>query len=123
MRWFGEPWGARICDTMSRVETPIGTRCFLCPETIGEDDAGFVLTLYTATPGVAIAHRGCLILSLLGYENGTVPTSAALVDRDAKKNERRGPGRRARPNPARSRRRQPAANVLAFPLSRVNPVR
>jgi hypothetical protein len=122
MRWFGEPWGARICDTTPRAETPVGGRCFLCPAPIGERDAGFILPRYTTTTSYAIAHRGCFILSLLSYENGTVPTPYLTPgDGRTKTKARRSARRDVRDRPARPRRRQPAAKVLEFPVSRVRP--
>jgi hypothetical protein len=32
VKWFGEPWGAEVCETGERVRTPIGG---VCPECVG----------------------------------------------------------------------------------------
>jgi hypothetical protein len=81
MRWFGEPWGAKICDTAPRVPTPVGAPCFLCPEVIDEDDQGFVVPTFGRSAAYAITHRGCFIQSLLGYGIGSSPWRRALDGR------------------------------------------
>ncbi len=41
--WFGESWGAPICDEDYHVETPVGQKCLSSGKTINEDDRGFVM--------------------------------------------------------------------------------
>lgn len=43
MRWFGETWGAPVCEPRERTETPTGVPCLLCEEPIGARARGFVL--------------------------------------------------------------------------------
>jgi hypothetical protein len=38
MRWFGESWGAPVCEDAEHVATPVGCECFEC-----ELDQGFML--------------------------------------------------------------------------------
>jgi mannose-6-phosphate isomerase-like protein (cupin superfamily) len=78
MRWFGEPWGARICDTAPQVSTPVGAPCFLCPEPIEQDDREFVVPTFSRSAAYAVTYRGCFIQSLLGYENGAAPSGSIV---------------------------------------------
>lgn len=44
MKWFGESWGAPVCDPQNHTETPVGGSCAgLCGDTIREHDKGLVL--------------------------------------------------------------------------------
>lgn len=63
MPWFGESWGAPVCDPAEHVETPFGAVCIHCDELIDEDDAGFV---YMNGP---VAHRDCFIRGAVGGLN------------------------------------------------------
>lgn len=50
IRWFGESWGAPVCDPETHVETPAGKRCLGCPDEIEEGQAGVVVL---ASPEIA----------------------------------------------------------------------
>lgn len=41
MKWFGESWGAGICDRKDHVPTPVGAMCEVCEKDIEEGDQGF----------------------------------------------------------------------------------
>lgn len=40
VRWFGESWGAPICDPVDRVDVPVGRPCVGCGEAIRVRDQG-----------------------------------------------------------------------------------
>lgn len=61
--WFGESWGAPVCDPDEHVETPFGAVCLWCDELVDEDDSGFV---YANGP---VAHRDCFIRQAVGGLN------------------------------------------------------
>lgn len=42
VRWFGDSWGAEICDPDYEIEVPIGTKCLECTRIINERDRGVV---------------------------------------------------------------------------------
>jgi hypothetical protein len=42
VNWFGESWGAPVCDPDTHIDTPTGT-CDWCSERIATDDAGVSL--------------------------------------------------------------------------------
>jgi hypothetical protein len=41
--WFGESWGAPICDEDYHVETPVGRRCVYTGKTVSKHDRGFIV--------------------------------------------------------------------------------
>lgn len=43
MRWFGESWGAPICDESQHCLTPDGEVCPVCHRSIRQGDQGFEL--------------------------------------------------------------------------------
>lgn len=43
MKWFGEHWGAVICDEVEHVEVPIGAQCAGCGSRVREDDDGVLV--------------------------------------------------------------------------------
>ncbi len=47
MKWFGESWGAPVCDPDDHVEPPVGMPCARCDRAIIEDDQGVFLPLLT----------------------------------------------------------------------------
>lgn len=63
MPWFGESWGAPVCDPAEQVDTPFGAVCVHCGELIDEDDSGFA---YMNGP---VAHRDCFIRGAVGGLN------------------------------------------------------
>jgi hypothetical protein len=42
MAWFGESWGAPICEETSHEPTPVGVLCMNCEERIEADDRGVI---------------------------------------------------------------------------------
>lgn len=43
MQWFGETWGAPICDDEDHMETPTGELCPVCEKPINSKDQGVEL--------------------------------------------------------------------------------
>src|SRR6266568_5651962 len=67
MLWFGESWGAPICDIVEHVPTPVGELCAWCIEAIEEHDSGVIiphveLNRVTLQPH----HRECFIRETAG---------------------------------------------------------
>ena len=42
VRWFGDTWGAPICDPAYHVEVPVGTLCIECAKPVKGKDRGVV---------------------------------------------------------------------------------
>jgi hypothetical protein len=66
VRWFGESWGAPVCDPKAHTETPVGAICLYCPDPIESDDQGFVVP-HLGEADESVVHRACLMHSILGY--------------------------------------------------------
>lgn len=67
MRWFGEDWGAPVCEEAEHVDTPVDNQCLYCPHPIDEGDVGFEMP-YLGRAGrisVVFAHRDCLLRVIL----------------------------------------------------------
>jgi hypothetical protein len=60
MRWFGESWGAPICEECPHEETPVGEDCIHCHVTVLPGDQG---VFYANGP---VAHLECLFRAVLG---------------------------------------------------------
>jgi hypothetical protein len=63
MPWFGESWGAPVCDPADHVETPVGAVCLWCVDLIDEQDSGYV---YANGPA---AHEECCLRQVVGGVN------------------------------------------------------
>lgn len=63
MRWFGESWGAPVCDPADHVETPTGTPCTSCTEPIAASDRGLVVPLLgrATEPTLLPYHHMCFL--------------------------------------------------------------
>lgn len=44
--WFGESWGAPMCEEANHIPTPVGAFCISCDEPIAVDDHGVVTPQY-----------------------------------------------------------------------------
>ena len=77
MRWFGESWGAPVCDPAMRMATPVGASCLFCPRAISAGDSGFCLpsaSLIAKKVAVSVgswnpvyaAHKDCMLRNILG---------------------------------------------------------
>lgn len=40
VRWFGESWGAPVCDPENQIEAPVGAGCTRCERSIEVNDPG-----------------------------------------------------------------------------------
>lgn len=60
MNWFGESWGAPVCNPADKVETPVGQRCQWCLELFGSEDCGLVML------GGEAEHRECFLRAVIG---------------------------------------------------------
>lgn len=75
MKWFGEHWGATICEN-EQVPTPVGSPCYLCNDKpIEEGDNGIYFDAVTGIPSkpefiVLAAHLRCFMLSFTDDKAG-----------------------------------------------------
>lgn len=58
MKWFGESWGAPVCDPAEWTETPVGSSCLFCPNRIAEDAQGFLMPSFGLAEGKAAVEVG-----------------------------------------------------------------
>lgn len=68
MRWFGESWGAPLCEATEHVQTPVGEPCTLCGEAIAAKDQGVVMPCVRETVIHEPSHRKCLVRAILGED-------------------------------------------------------
>jgi hypothetical protein len=88
IRWFGETWGAPICDPSYQIDTPVNLMCMGCQSLIEKDHRGiatafvgfgserlleFVFEIATGPSGAMIVdavayHADCFVYGLLGPE-------------------------------------------------------
>lgn len=67
VRWFGESWGAPICDPRAHVDTPVGQDCAghdhlhgPVSRKIREGDQGVTVPFFSAkAPGILAYHLQC----------------------------------------------------------------
>ena len=65
MKWFGEPWGAPVCEEATHVETPIGVPCLECEQPVEADDRGVILPFLSMEEMTeSTFHLGCFLDSL-----------------------------------------------------------
>ena len=74
--YFGPHWGSRFLHRARRIETPLGRECFLCDESIEENDQGLVKA--TARLGddgkpygaIEPVHAECDLYGFIGHQVG-----------------------------------------------------
>lgn len=69
MMWFGESWGAPVCEPEQHTSTPVGRICIECDKPVADGDTGFVTPL--ARPdGVEslVYHRVCFLRTVIPCE-------------------------------------------------------
>jgi len=66
MKWFGESWGAPVCEPEDHAATPVGKLCGGCREPIREIDHGVIMPfLGSETDDKEMAmHLSCLMRNL-----------------------------------------------------------
>ena len=62
-KWFGESWGAQVCEPEAHTETPVGAGCLHCGEPIAEGDRGFL------DEGAGVTHFECGLRMIIGGAN------------------------------------------------------
>lgn len=68
MKWFGESWGAPVCEPRLHAETPTDATCEHCRGPINPGDMGFLLPLASDFDGLFIElayHRFCLLATII----------------------------------------------------------
>lgn len=64
MRWFGESWGAPICEE-EQIDTPVGEPCTLCEKEIEADDQGFEVPFWDGPFSTFVFyHKDCFLDSI-----------------------------------------------------------
>jgi hypothetical protein len=77
VRWFGESWGAPVCEPSTKVAEPVGASCLFCPHAIMPGDSGFLLPSADMEIGkvpvevaarhvVYAVHGQCMLAHVLG---------------------------------------------------------
>jgi len=64
MKWFGENWGAPICEDLLHIETPVDKVCGFCNEPIREGDRGVVMPFHGGEDSEMAAHHRCFMKAL-----------------------------------------------------------
>lgn len=73
-RWFGESWGAPVCDDTPHVATPVGSSCICCGALVRDGDRGLSIArlpfpeLGAETVAVIfdVVHLECWVKNLTG---------------------------------------------------------
>lgn len=65
--WFGESWGAPVCEADAHRATPVGAFCFSCDEPVERDDQGFIQPQY-GLDGPAAEHDPLRVLLVDGHQ-------------------------------------------------------
>lgn len=73
MRWFGESWGAAVCDPKMHSDTPVGQPCARCSTLFKTSDRGVTMPYMSSEPDFTLIHYHlpCLMRSL-GLERNDV---------------------------------------------------
>jgi hypothetical protein len=67
MRWFGESWGAPVCQIRNKMAVPVDHLCYECGLPIKEDHRGFAIPFFGGGPvSHAYYHFECLMKTVLG---------------------------------------------------------
>jgi hypothetical protein len=61
MRWFGEDWGASVCEVSEHMKTPVGRECYRCKKGIEAGDQGIIIPGY-------IWHLECFVQCVVPVE-------------------------------------------------------
>ena len=68
VQWFGESWGAPVCDAEYHAETPVGVACLHCQRPIQAGDQGLIMDCVTmdVSPDAKRepAHLDCFLKDL-----------------------------------------------------------
>lgn len=70
MKWFGETWGAPVCNTADHVATPVGKNCLDCGGPIYPHSRGLIVPYvqgdFTCTNEPH--HTECFLQDIFGAE-------------------------------------------------------
>jgi len=65
MKWFGESWGAPVCDPEKKAPTPVGEACAHCADAIVATSQGVLMPFWDGEKGSMVSyHRLCLLQNL-----------------------------------------------------------
>lgn len=57
-QWFGESWGAPVCDPGARVDTPVGEPCVMCGRAIEAASRGLVIDCLLTLEPISAEYDG-----------------------------------------------------------------
>jgi hypothetical protein len=66
MMWFGESWGAPVCEPEQHTATPVGRICVECDNPVEDGDTGFVMPVTNL--GSLVYHRVCFLRTVIPCE-------------------------------------------------------
>jgi hypothetical protein len=75
MRWFGDSWGAPVCESAEHTETPVGESCLICGTSIVKGDQGVEIPyVYVGTTDIrtVVEHLDCFLQKLGLSREGTL---------------------------------------------------
>lgn len=64
LQWFGEHWGAPVCDWSARQPTPVGSTCVLCCVPIEEGAQGLLVPHIAQVTERKPWHLDCFLRSV-----------------------------------------------------------
>lgn len=73
--FFGEPWGAPVCEEAPQVQAPVGASCQGCATPILRGEQGLLLAFVREDGGQGAApwHHECLLCAVAGPWAGADP--------------------------------------------------
>lgn len=63
--WFGESWGAPVCDEDRHLPIPVGKHCHECMIPITEDDHGMLIPCFGYLDDMLAYHRICFLRTVI----------------------------------------------------------
>jgi hypothetical protein len=68
VRWFGDSWGAPVCEPRTHIETPVGDDCAGCERAIQAEDIGITMPSVSVADalGRATFHLDCFMREVVG---------------------------------------------------------
>ena len=67
--WFGESWGAPVCEPERHRQTPVGAECTDCGEDIEARDQGLLIPYAGHPSSLNAFHLTCFLSTILPRRN------------------------------------------------------
>jgi hypothetical protein len=62
--WFGENWGAPVCEPERHMPTPVGDECIDCGQPIKENDQGMLIPFAGYRTVLGSHHLDCFLRAI-----------------------------------------------------------